>query len=87
MNKSELITKIAKETNSTDVIAKKHLNAFLEIVTSALNEGEPVNLFGFGSFTAKEYKEKTGRNPQTGASITIPARIKAKCKMSPSVIK
>jgi DNA-binding protein HU-beta len=53
--------------------AEKAVNTFLEVLTDALKRGEKVNLVGFGVFEVSARKARTGRNPQTGAEITIPA--------------
>ena len=49
------------------------LDAFVEAVSSSLQKGEDVSLVGFGTFTVSERAARTGRNPQTGAEIKIPA--------------
>jgi integration host factor subunit alpha len=58
--------------------SKKEASDLVELVFStlknSLNEGERVKISGFGNFTVKEKKARTGRNPQTGDQITISAR-------------
>ena len=73
MNKSELIDAIAAKADLPKVSAGRALDAVLEAVTGALQQGDSVSLVGFGTFSVKERAERTGRNPQTGAEITIKA--------------
>ncbi|MCT4635296.1 MAG: HU family DNA-binding protein [Rickettsiales bacterium] len=73
MNKEELITAIAEKTNSTKVDIKKFLDGYVEVVTTALQSDDPVQLIGFGSFSVSARAEHKGRNPRTGVEITIPA--------------
>lgn len=58
--------------------SKKEASDLVELVfttlKNSLNEGERVKISGFGNFTVKEKKSRTGRNPQTGEQITISAR-------------
>ncbi len=74
MNKSELIDAIAAEAGLTKADAKKSLDAFIKATSGALKSGERVALVGFGSFAVSERNARTGRNPQTGKEITIPAK-------------
>jgi DNA-binding protein HU-beta len=73
MNKSELIDAIAAASELTKADAGKALDGFLEAVKTSLSKGESVALVGFGTFSVKERVERKGRNPQTGAEITIKA--------------
>ena len=74
MNKAELIAAIAAKTGETKKSAEEAVNAFVSVVTEALAKGEKVQLVGFGNFESKKRAERTGRDPQTGNSIKIPAR-------------
>lgn len=73
MNKTELITAIADKSSITKSDAEKALNAFVDVVTDALSDNDKVQLVGFGTFEVGERAERTGRNPQTGEEIIIPA--------------
>ncbi len=73
MNKSELIDAIADASELTKVDAGRALDGFLGAVTNALSSGDSVALVGFGTFAVKDRAERKGRNPQTGAEITIKA--------------
>jgi DNA-binding protein HU-beta len=73
MNKSELIDAISDASELTKADAGRALDGFLTAVTEALSNGDSVALVGFGTFSVKERAERKGRNPQTGAEITIKA--------------
>ncbi len=80
MNKAQLIDAIASKSQLTKADAKKALDAFVESTSEALQAGERVALVGFGSFSVNQRKERTGRNPQTGKEIIIPAKKVVKFK-------
>jgi len=73
MNKAELVEAIAKSTKTTKVASEEWLNAFTAIVSKTMKR-EEIRLVGFGTFKATKRKARTGRNPQTGRAIKIPAR-------------
>lgn len=73
MNKTDLIDEVAKTTTSKKE-AQAAVEAILSTITEALKKGEPVTLVGFGTFKVQERKARTGRNPQTGKTITINAK-------------
>ncbi len=73
MNKTQLVEAIAASANLKKKDAEAALNAFTAVVADTLKKGEKVQLIGFGTFEVRERGERTGRNPATGAAITIPA--------------
>ena len=73
MNKAELIAAIAAKTWDTKKGAEASVNAFVDVVTEALTEGDKVQLVGFGSFEVRKRAARKGRNPQTKEEIKIPA--------------
>ena len=73
MNKSELVSAIAKEADITKEVAYRVLDATLKSIESALKSGDQVSLVGFGSFLVRERAERQGRNPKTGEVMTIKA--------------
>lgn len=73
MNKTDLIDIIAERVDISKVIAGRALDAIINAITESLSKGDPVTLIGFGTFDVSDRKERSGRNPQTGAVITIPA--------------
>ena len=74
MNKATLIAKIAEQTDLNRKQAENALNAFIDVVTEALKEGDKVQMMGFGTFEVKERAARTGRKPSTGETIEIPAK-------------
>ncbi len=80
MNKAELIDSIAKDASLTKADAKKALDAFISSTSKALKKGDRVALVGFGSFSIAKRSARTGRNPQTGKEIKIPAKKVVKFK-------
>ncbi len=73
MNKSELIDAIASEADISKASAGRALDSVLGSITGALSKGDSVSLVGFGTFSVKQRAARTGRNPQTGATIQIKA--------------
>ncbi len=74
MTREEIVSKIADDAKITKKQATVALSSFLGSVTSALSKKDKVALVGFGTFSVKHRTARSGRNPQTGDSITIPAR-------------
>ena len=73
MNKAELVAAIADKTEMTKTNAEAVLTAITEVIIEGLAKGEEITLGGLGKFSVKERAARTGRNPQTGATIEIPA--------------
>jgi DNA-binding protein HU-beta len=73
MNKSDLIELMAESAEISKASASKALDALTDGIAGALKSGDTVSLIGFGTFTVKERAARTGRNPQTGATIEIKA--------------
>ena len=80
MNKAELIDAISKDANLSKADAKRALESLTGNVTKALKKGDKVSLIGFGTFSISNRSARTGRNPQTGATIQIKAKKVAKFK-------
>ncbi len=80
MNKTELIDAIASSTGLTKSDAGKAVDALAENVTKALQNGDKVTLPGFITFEKVAKPERQGRNPSTGAAITIAAKNAVKIK-------
>ncbi|MEK7799254.1 MAG: HU family DNA-binding protein [Acidobacteriota bacterium] len=74
MNKAELTARVARDTRMTKVRAARVIDSLLEHVMKSLKKGERASLVGFGTFTVTRRRARTGRNPQTGTPIQIPAR-------------
>lgn len=73
MNKSQLIDSIAAKADISKAAASRAVDAFVDAITDSLKEGDQVALVGFGTFAVRERAARTGRNPQTGATIEIAA--------------
>lgn len=73
VNKKELIDRIAKTSSFAKKDVDVLLDAFVNVVSNALVNGEKVSLMGFGSFEVRARAERAGVNPRTGEAITIAA--------------
>ena len=73
MNKSELISFVAKMGGLSKKDAEKAVNAVCAAVTNALAGNDNVQIIGFGTFEVKQHNARQGRNPKTGEIIDIPA--------------
>lgn len=87
MNKAELIDAMASGANLSKADAKKALDAFVDATSGALQGGDRVALVGFGSFSVSTRAARTGRNPQTGKEINIPAKKVVKFKAGADLSK
>lgn len=73
MNKSEIVAKVATDTGMSQTALDMALGKVLKAISDSLARGEDVAIAGFGSFTVRERKERQGRNPSTGETMTIKA--------------
>ena len=73
MNKSDLVDAIATSADISKAAAGRALDGMLEAIKKSLKKGDEVSLVGFGSFSVEKRAARKGRNPQTGAEITIKA--------------
>ncbi|MEM5008700.1 HU family DNA-binding protein [Priestia megaterium] len=73
MNKTELVDAVATKSELTKHDSKKAVDALFETISTTLAQEEKIQLVGFGTFEIRERAERTGRNPQTGEEMTIPA--------------
>ena len=74
MTKSELIDAVAQRTKITKSRAEQVVNCVFNAMTAALENGEGIEIRGFGSFTVREYKSYNGRNPRTGKPVPVPEK-------------
>jgi len=74
MNKEELVQEIAKKAKVTQKDAGEVLNALVDTIQKTVSKGKKVTLVGFGTWEARKRAARTGRNPQTGKEIKIPAK-------------
>ena len=73
MNKTELVAAIAEKAGLSKKDAEGAVKAFTDTVAEQLKAGEKIQLVGFGTFEVAERAARTGKNPQTGEAIKIPA--------------
>ena len=73
MNKTELVAAMAEKAQISKKDAEAALKAFTDVGAEELKKGEKIALVGFGTFEVSERAARTGRNPQTGAEMTIAA--------------
>jgi DNA-binding protein HU-beta len=74
MTKQDLVDIVSNEVGFSKKDATRAVEAMLDAVTKTLRRGEKVQLAGFGTFEVRSRNAREGRNPQTGQTITIPAR-------------
>lgn len=74
MNKEELVKEIAKKAKVSQKSVADVLTATLETIEKTVSKGKKVTLVGFGTFEPRKRAARTGRNPQTGKEIKIPAK-------------
>ena len=74
MNKNELVSAVAEAAKLSKGDAQAAVDAVFAAITGELKQGGDVRLVGFGNFSVTKRAASTGRNPQTGAEVQIPAR-------------
>ena len=87
MNKGELIEAVAKDAGISKALAGKVLDSAIDAITKSLRKGDRVALVGFGTFSVSARKARSGRNPQTGKEIRIPATKVAKFKAGNKLVQ
>ncbi|HET7657602.1 MAG TPA: HU family DNA-binding protein [Bacillales bacterium] len=75
MNRNELVSNIAEKTGLKKKDVETVVNGVIEEISGALEKGEKVQFVGFGTFETRERASRSGRNPQTGETIQIPATV------------
>ena len=73
MTKNDLVNQVSDNTGLSKSDSAKAVDSVLDTITNTLKSGGDVRLVGFGTFLVSKRKATTGRNPQTGAAINIPA--------------
>ncbi|HAM53147.1 MAG TPA: DNA-binding protein HU [Nitrospiraceae bacterium] len=73
MTKADLVERIAKDVSLSKAEAGRALDSTIEAIVKAMKKGDKVTLVGFGTFSVRKRKARTGRNPRTGQAIKIPA--------------
>jgi DNA-binding protein HU-beta len=85
MTRDQLITKMAKDAGISKRAATDALKCLIGSVTTSLKKGQKMSFVGFGTFSTSKRKARTGRNPQTGEAIKIPAARVPKFKAGKSL--
>ena len=86
MNKKEFIDTVAEMNDMTKKDVADTVNAIFETITEVMcEEDESITFQGFGTFSSVQRSARTGRNPQTGKSLKIPAMMSPKFKASPTL--
>jgi DNA-binding protein HU-beta len=75
LNKAQFIEKLSQNAQLTKAQTENILDEALLIIKSAVKSGEDVKFVGFGTFDRSLRKSRKGRNPKTGATITIPESV------------
>jgi DNA-binding protein HU-beta len=73
MTKAELIDAVASAAGTSKADAERVIDAFVDQIVTGAKQGDKVSWPGFGSFSLTSRAARTGRNPQTGAEIKVPA--------------
>ena len=74
MTKADLVEKVANEAEMTKKDAEQLVEIIFDSIVNTLNNGEKIELRGFGSFRVRHRNACKGRNPKTGAAVSIPAK-------------
>ncbi len=74
MNREELVKEIAGKADISQKVANEALTATINAIVNAVANGDKVALIGFGTFEARKRAARTGRNPQTGETMSIPEK-------------
>jgi len=86
MTYREFVQSIADNTGHSQEDVKRILGSVTDGIVSLVHEGERVRLPGLGTFSKRHRKARTGRNPQNGQAIPIPARDSLVFKAASSVV-
>ena len=74
MTKAELVEQVADTTELTKKHAELIVNTVFESIVHSLQNGEKIELRGFGSFRIRQRGARIGRNPKTGARVDVPPK-------------
>ena len=74
MNKEELVQEVARKTKTSQKQVAEILSTTIQTIEKTVAKGKKVTLVGFGTFEPRKRAARTGRNPQTGKELKIPAK-------------
>ena len=75
MNKEDLVKEVSRRLKVSQKVVADVITATLDTVEKSVAKHKKVTLVGFGTFEAKKRAARTGRKPQTGFEIKIPAKV------------
>ncbi len=73
MNKTDLVNAVSEKTGITKRDSESAVSAVIESITEALENGDKVQIVGFGTFEVRQRNARTGRDPRTKETIEIKA--------------
>ncbi len=85
MTKAEIVEQIYERVGFSKKEAAELVEKVFDIMKETLAQGEKVKISGFGNFVVREKNARKGRNPQTGATIKIPASKTVRFKPAPKL--
>lgn len=74
MTKADLVEEVAKATDMTKKDSEKLVEIVFDSIIESLKKGDKIELRGFGSFRVRQRGSRRGRNPKTGAPVSVPAK-------------
>jgi len=84
MTKADLVKQISKDTGILRKDVAIVVDAFLDSVQETMEEGNHIEIRGFGTYKLKVRKARTGRNPKTNIEVPVPERVVPVFKFSPA---
>ncbi|HUX06384.1 MAG TPA: HU family DNA-binding protein [Acidobacteriota bacterium] len=85
MNKKQVVDSVAKCADVSQATAREVIDCYYKVISGALKKEKKVKLFGIGSLSIYKRRARTGRNPQTGQLMRIPAKNAVRFKVSGSL--
>lgn len=82
MKKSDLIKQLAATSDVSAAAAERVLDNLVAITAKAIKTGDEIPLHGLGKIVQVKRAARTGRNPRTGESVTVPASLSAKLSLT-----
>jgi len=74
MTKADVIARVASQTGLTKTDVREVVEGFLDSVKYALENNDPLEIRGFGTFYVVSRAQRKARNPRTGEEVIVPAR-------------
>jgi DNA-binding protein HU-beta len=87
MTKAELVEAVARSVNISKLTANEAVDATFDSIAKAIRKSRRFQVPNFGTFTVRSRKARKGRNPQTGAMMSIGASRTVAFKAAPVLKK